>query len=97
MVATAQETSEKSAATTDLSNPLDVDPLYLRSANGTAKIISKEEFDRINTEQIDYIQILNDPSSVYIYGDKGKNGVVLIVMKGDSFSAKYPGRKRRQR
>ena len=103
IVAAAQEFEDKSATSSEfnpLGNSLDLDndPLYLRSTNGSAKIISKDEFERIlASDQIDYIRVINDPSSIYIYGDKGKNGVVLVVMKGDSFSSKFPGRKRKNK
>jgi hypothetical protein len=101
MVAAAQEIGDKTATTLEyspLENSLSGDPLYVRSVNGSAKIISKDEFERIlETDQVSYVQHITDPSSIFIYGDKGKNGVILIVMKGDSFSSKYPGRKRRQR
>ena len=77
-------------------NTLNTDPLYLRSIGGSAKIISKDEFEKIDAEDINYIKIITDPSSIYIYGDKGKNGVMLIVMKS-TFSEKYSGKKRRQK
>ena len=77
------------------------EPLYLVSSMKTAKIVTKEEFEKINSDQIDYIQVIRDPSSTIIYGDKAKNGVVLIVMKGilfpeKSFSEKY-SKKRKHR
>ena len=101
LVAAAQDIGDKTATTADFSsleNSLSGDPLYVRSINGSAKIISKDEYERVlETDQVSYIQHITDPSSIFIYGDKGKNGVILIVMKGDSFSSKYPGRKRRQR
>jgi hypothetical protein len=64
-----------------LVNPLSDERLYLVSSMKTAKIITKDQFEKINQDQVDYIQVINDPSSIYIYGDKAKNGVVLIVMK----------------
>jgi hypothetical protein len=41
--------------------------------------------------------MINDPSSTYIYGEKAKNGIVLIVMKGNAFSEKFAGKKRRNK
>jgi hypothetical protein len=41
--------------------------------------------------------MINDPSSTYIYGEKAKNGIVLIVMKGNTFSEKFAGKKRRSK
>src|SRR5688572_14441349 len=97
----AQDNSEKSDITVSSLNPA-LDPmeggqLYLRSFRGSAKIITKDEFERINSDEIDYIQVLNDERSTYIYGDKGKNGVVLVVMKVNSLSQKFSTRKRRQK
>ena len=97
----AQDNAGKSDITVSALNPavdpLDSDQLYLRSVRGSAKIITKDEFEQINTNEIDYIQVLNDERSTYIYGDKAKNGVVLIVMKDNSLSQKFSTRKRRQR
>jgi hypothetical protein len=69
----------------------------VRSYKGIAKIISKDEFEKINTDHIQYISVINDPSSVHIYGDKGKNGVVLIVMKSELMADKFSARKKRQK
>ncbi len=77
-------------------NTLHTDPLYLRSIGGSAKIISKDEFEKINADDINYISIITDPSSIYIYGDKAKNGVMLIVMKR-TVSEKYSAKRRRQK
>ncbi|WP_276372781.1 hypothetical protein [Chryseolinea sp. H1M3-3] len=81
--------------TTLESSVLESDQLYVRSYKKIAKIITKEEFEKINTESIQYISVIKDPSSLYIYGDKGKNGVVLIVMKDDS--GRLSGKKRRHK
>lgn len=70
------------------------EPLYLVSSMKTARIVTKDEFEKINSDQIDYIQVIRDPSSTIIYGDKAKNGVVLIVMKGVLFPEKYAKRRK---
>lgn len=96
----AQEITEKSEIIAELDvavNPLAGEPLYLISSMKTAKIITKDQFEKINQDQVDYIQVINDPSSTHIYGDKAKNGVVLIVMKGGSFSDRYSTKKRRHK
>ncbi len=73
------------------------EPLYLVSSMKSARLISKDQFDKIDHEQVDYIKMINDPSSTYIYGEKAKNGIVLIVMKGNAFSEKFAGKKRRSK
>lgn len=97
-LATSSEGTIESDLTLNLSGD---EPLYLVSSMKTAKIVTKDEFEKINTDQVDYIQVIRDPSSTVIYGDKAKNGVVLIVMKSNlfpekSFSEKY-SKKRKHR
>lgn len=87
----AQNVATKSEIPSELDVTIDVggdEPLYLVSSMKTARIITKDQFEKIDAEQVDYIQVIKDPSSTVIYGDKAKNGVVLIVMKGFSFSEK---------
>jgi len=74
-----------------------VEPLYVVSAMKSAKIVTKDEFDKISPDDIDYMKMIDDPSSVYIYGEKAKNGVMLIVLKGTSLLEKYSSKKRRHR
>lgn len=55
----------------------DKNPLYL--VNG--KELSKKEFDKIDPNTIKSIDVLKDPKRIEKYGDKGKNGVVKIILK----------------
>lgn len=71
--------------------------LFLVSSFKTARIITKDEFEKISLDQIDYIQVIKDPSSTIIYGDKARNGVVLVVMKGTFLSDRYTTKRRRNR
>jgi hypothetical protein len=89
--------AEVSVESEPLTSILIDDPLLLVSSMKTARIVSKGEFEKINHSQIAYIQIITDPSSTFIYGDKAKNGVVLIVMKDTQLSDKYSTKKRRHR
>ncbi|MDR2815465.1 MAG: TonB-dependent receptor plug domain-containing protein [Proteiniphilum sp.] len=50
-------------------------------------IISEEELQELNPDNIESISILKDKSSVDIYGDKGKDGVVLITTKNSPKNA----------
>lgn len=72
--------------------------LYVKSQRGVAKIITKDEAENISASNIDYISVLKDPSAIHIYGDKGKNGVVLIVMKNEAATpGKASVRKKQQK
>ena len=73
------------------------DPLFLVSSMKTARIVSRDEFEKINHQHISYIQVIRDPSSTVIYGDKAKNGVVLIVMKDIQLPDRYSTKKRRHK
>lgn len=73
------------------------EPLYIVSSMKTAKIVTKDQFEKISREDIDYIKVINDPQSLNIYGDKARHGVVLVVLKGNSVSEKYSVKKRKQR
>jgi hypothetical protein len=92
----AQEKIAGSEVTASFNGTVD-EPLYIVSSMKTAKIITKDEFERISSDDIDYIQILEDPSSLHIYGDKARHGLVLVVLKGGSISEKLSIKKRRQR
>lgn len=45
------------------------------------KEITKQEMDAINPETIQSISVLKDKSATELYGDKGKNGVVIVTSK----------------
>jgi len=44
---------------------------------------TKDEVNQLNPAMIESISVLKDESATTLYGDKGKNGVVLIVTKKD--------------
>lgn len=56
----------------------DVQPLYILDG----KVISLEGMKEVNPNDIESINVLKDKSATAIYGDKGKNGVVVISLKG---------------
>ncbi|MGZ0016760.1 M56 family metallopeptidase [Yeosuana sp. AK3] len=45
------------------------------------KEISKEEMDKISPDTIDKVEVLKGDSAMDKYGDKGKNGVIIITTK----------------
>ncbi|HHV86996.1 MAG TPA: TonB-dependent receptor plug domain-containing protein [Petrimonas sp.] len=52
-------------------------PLYVVDG----KQISHEDMQKINTEKIDAVSVLKNEASTSLYGEDGKNGVVLITTK----------------
>lgn len=57
----------------------DGNPLILM--NGVA--ITKEEMDKINPHDIESVNVLKGEQATRLYGEKGKNGVVIITPKGE--------------
>lgn len=64
--------------------------LYLLSNGSKTEEISKADFDKIAKDQIEYTRVLKDAALISMYGDKGKNGVVLVVMKSAASGKKKP-------
>jgi|GEM_PF-612600 len=56
-----------------LENP----PLYILDGKG----IKKEELEKLNPKEIESINVLKGANATAIYGEKGKNGVVIINRK----------------
>ncbi len=57
----------------------DGNPLILM--NGVA--ITKEKMDKINPDDIESVNVLKGEQATRLYGEKGKNGVVIITPKGE--------------
>ncbi|WP_299362700.1 M56 family metallopeptidase [Winogradskyella sp.] len=53
------------------------DPLYILDG----KEVSKEQFTKLNKKRIKSVTVLKDESAIEKYGDKGKNGVVIVTTK----------------
>ena len=47
------------------------------------KVISRSEMDKVDRNRIANISILKDSSATHLYGDQGKNGVILISTKSN--------------
>ncbi len=56
-------------------------PLYI--ING--KVATEIELNAIDNEQIKSVSVLKDSKDTIIYGDKAKNGVVIVVTEDDDF------------
>ena len=53
----------------------------VRQPWGEEKEVSRAEFEKIDPETIDSMEVLKDADSIAKYGDKGKNGVVVLNLK----------------
>lgn len=69
------------------SDPID-NPLFVLDE----EVIDKKELDAIAPEQIESISVLKDKSATAVYGDKGKNGVVLVTTKMGNNTGKLQGK-----
>lgn len=57
------------------------EPLYVISEGGIKKEASKEDLEKLNITQIESVEVLIDNESLQAYGDKGKNGVMIICLR----------------
>lgn len=61
------------------------EPLFVISAGGIKKEISTDEMGKlnINITQIESVELVLDEESLKEYGERGKNGVMIICLKAD--------------
>jgi TonB-dependent SusC/RagA subfamily outer membrane receptor len=45
------------------------------------KEVSKKEFDKLDTDHIESVNVLKGEAATKLYGDKGKNGVIVVTTK----------------
>jgi len=67
------------------------EPLVIIVDDQTKRQITQNNFEGIDQRDIQSISVLKDYKALEAYGERGRNGVVIIVMKGDSFSETFPG------
>jgi len=60
-----------------ISTDSDETPLFILDG----KEISKKEMDELDSDSIEKVEVLKGDSATEKYGDKGKNGVVIITLK----------------
>ena len=72
------QTAQKSEETTPFSIP---EPLYVLSEGGMTRELSIEDLQKLNITQIASIEVITDDESIREYGEKGKNGVLIISLK----------------
>lgn len=63
--------------TTKNTSAIHANPLYVKDG----VVISDDEFKKIDQNNIESINVLKGQSATALYGERGKNGVVLIKMK----------------
>jgi hypothetical protein len=59
------------------------DPLFVISVGGIEKEITKEDLEKLNITQVASVEMLVDNELIKQYGDKGKNGVMIINLRED--------------
>jgi hypothetical protein len=57
------------------------DPLYLLSDGEVNMEITKEDLAKLNITEIESLEIVMDEASLKEYGEKGKNGVMIISLR----------------
>jgi TonB-dependent SusC/RagA subfamily outer membrane receptor len=77
---------EKNKIRYSLNNPLGNSPLYIVDGQETASI------NNLKPEDVESITVLKDNASTSIYGEKGKNGVIIITMKKNIKSQTHANR-----
>ena len=60
-----------------LSFPEEINPIFIIDG----KIISKEEWEELNTDNIQKIEVMKGEKAVEKYGEKAGNGAVIITTK----------------
>ncbi len=63
-------------------NP-DISPLYIIKSKNTNLTIPQTALKEINPNDIESINVLKDKAATDVYGEKGKNGVIIITLKKD--------------
>ena len=85
----AQQNAESSAeprpipSTKEVAPPDFHEPLFVLSVGGIEKEISKEELEKLTITQIASVEMVVDNNLLKEYGDKGKNGVMIINLRED--------------
>jgi hypothetical protein len=63
--------------------PVIPEPLFVISIGGIEKEITKEELEKLNITQVASVEMLVDLELLKPYGEKGKNGVMIISLRED--------------
>jgi hypothetical protein len=85
----AQQTAANSAETHPIQTTKEVappelpEPLFVLSVGGIEKEISKDELEKLTITQIASVEMVVDNDLLKEYGEKGKNGVMIINLRED--------------
>ena len=71
---------EKLIIRSDNLNNSALEPLYVLKEKGKDRVISVTEMRRLDKDKIKGIYVMKGNSAIKKYGDKGKNGVVIITL-----------------
>jgi hypothetical protein len=78
-----QKEAQPSQNTEEIASTPIPEPLFVISRGGIKKEISTDEMGKLSITQIASVELLLDSDSVKEYGEKGKNGVMIICLKED--------------
>ena len=77
--------------TEEISLPPIPEPLFVIAQGGIKKEISTDEMGKLSITQIESVELLLDKESLEEYGEKGKNGVMIIwLLEGHNANNKLP-------
>lgn len=69
--------------TEEVAPPPIPEPLFVISTGGIEKEITKEELEKLTITQIASVEMVVDNEMLKAYGEKGKNGVMIINLRED--------------
>lgn len=77
IVTTKKKSTESKSTDVIKEEKLPKDVLYIVDG----KRITKEEMGKLNTSDLETVNVLKDKAAIAIYGEDGKNGVIIITTK----------------
>jgi hypothetical protein len=95
MAVAQQNPEQQSTATHRLAFESAINPDTLFKVDSVE--MSREEFERaVALGKIKSVEVLNDPNFTALFGDKARNGVVIVITKDrPSFAEEFLSRKKR--
>jgi hypothetical protein len=72
-------------------------PMFLVTDDLGTSEITQQEFESLSNRNVQTITVLKDPITLVSFGERGRNGVVVVQMRGSSFSENFPGNTRSEK